>query len=147
VTGVFLHRNGPRQEIDIEILGSRPCEMLVNVFYNPGDPGTRLETGFYGTPTRIPLGYDATKGFHRYEIEWTEGRIRWWVDDRLVHERAEWVPTPVPDLPLEFNINLWSSESVRFAGELDPRVLPVETAVEAILFEPSAETRTHHSAP
>lgn len=143
VTGLFLHRNGPRQEIDIEILGNRPREMLVNVFYNPGDPGTRLETGFYGTPTRIPLGFDATEGFHRYEIEWAEDRIRWWVDDQLVHERTEWVPTPVPDLPLEFNINLWSSESIRFAGHFDPSVLPVEAAVEAILIHPSAEPPAH----
>lgn len=136
VTGVFLHRNGPRQEIDIEILGQRPREMLVNVFYNPGDPGTRLETGYYGTPTRIPLGFDATEDFHRYEIEWTQGRLRWWVDEQLVHERSEWVPTPVPDLPLEFNINLWSSESVRFAGALDTGVLPVEAMVQTILMQP-----------
>lgn len=136
ITGVFLHRNGPRQEIDIEILGQRPREMLINVFYNPGDPGTRLETGYYGTPTRIPLGFDATEGFHRYEIEWTQGRLRWWVDEQLVHERSEWLPTPVPDLPLEFNINLWSSESVRFAGALDTRVLPVEATVRAILMQP-----------
>ena len=138
VTGLFLHRNGPRQEIDIEILGSRPREMLVNVFYNPGDPGTRLETGFYGTPIRIELGFDATEDFHRYEIEWTDGRLRWWVDERLVHERGEWTPTPVPDLPMEYNINVWSSESVRFAGPFNVNVLPVEARIKSVLLEPHA---------
>ncbi|OGT23179.1 MAG: hypothetical protein A2342_06415, partial [Gallionellales bacterium RIFOXYB12_FULL_54_9] len=35
VTGFFLHRDSPRQEIDIEITGNRPDRLLVNVFYNP----------------------------------------------------------------------------------------------------------------
>jgi len=39
VTGVFLHRDSPRQEIDIEFLGSDPTKILVNVYYNPGDEG------------------------------------------------------------------------------------------------------------
>ena len=42
VTGFFLHRNSPRQEIDIEIAGNRPDRLLVNVFYNPGGEGYLL---------------------------------------------------------------------------------------------------------
>jgi len=36
VTGVFLHRDSPRQEIDIEFVGKHPRQMLTNVYYNPG---------------------------------------------------------------------------------------------------------------
>lgn len=36
VTGFFLHRDSPRQEIDVEIAGNRPDRLLANVFYNPG---------------------------------------------------------------------------------------------------------------
>jgi GR25 family glycosyltransferase involved in LPS biosynthesis len=129
VTGLFLHRNSPRQEIDIEILGHRPTEMLVNVFFNPGNAGTRLETGYYGTPVRIPLGFDATQGFHRYEIDWGADHIQWRVDGLLVHERRQWTPTPIPDQPMEFNLNVWSSESVRFAGPFDEAVLPIDVEV------------------
>ena len=128
VTGLFLHRNSPRQEIDIEILGHRPTEMLVNVFFNPGNAGTRLETGYYGTPVRISLGFDATQGFHRYEVDWNADHIQWRVDGLLVHERSQWTPTPIPDQPMEFNLNVWSSESVRFAGPFDEAALP--TCVE-----------------
>ena len=128
VTGLFLHRNSPRQEIDIEILGHRPTEMLVNVFFNPGNAGTRLETGYYGTPVRIPLGFDATQGFHRYEVDWNADHIQWRVDGLLVHQRSQWTPTPIPDQPMEFNLNVWSSESVRFAGPFDEAALP--TCVE-----------------
>ncbi len=53
VTGLFLHRNGPRQEIDIEIIGQDTTRMLVNVFYNPGIAGTKLEYGYRGTPVLI----------------------------------------------------------------------------------------------
>ena len=129
VTGLFLHRNSPRQEIDIEILGHRPTEMLVNVFFNPGNVGTRLETGYYGTPVRIPLGFDATQGFHRYEVDWDAHYIQWRVDGRLVHQRSQWVPTPIPDQPMEINLNVWSSESVRFAGHLDEAALPARVEV------------------
>ena len=129
VTGLFLHRNSPRQEIDIEILGHRPTEMLVNVFFNPGNAGTRLETGYYGTPVRIPLGFDATQGFHRYEVDWDADYIQWRVDGLLVHERNQWTPTPIPDQPMEINLNVWSSESVRFAGPFDEAVLPIRVEV------------------
>ncbi|ORA62790.1 hypothetical protein BST23_19835 [Mycolicibacterium elephantis] len=59
ITGLFLHRNGPRQEIDIEFLGKDTTKMLVNVYYNPGPHGTRLEYGYRGTPTQVDLGFDA----------------------------------------------------------------------------------------
>ncbi|WP_328688181.1 family 16 glycosylhydrolase [Streptomyces phaeochromogenes] len=132
VTGVFLHRNGPRQEIDIEILGQDTTRMLVNVFYNPGSPGTKLEYGYRGTPTVIDLGFDVSEEFHHYEIDWQPDCIRWRVDGATVHERVLWDPTPVPDQPLEFNVNLWSSESTEFAGPLDRQALPAVLEIASL---------------
>ncbi|MCZ4120234.1 family 16 glycosylhydrolase [Streptomyces sp. H39-S7] len=132
VTGLFLHRNGPRQEIDIEILGQDTTRMLVNVFYNPGAPGTTLEYGYRGTPTVIDLGFDAAKTFHHYEIDWQPDSIRWRVDGVTVHERAVWDPTPIPDQPLEFNVNLWSSQSTEFAGPLDRQTLPAVLEIASL---------------
>ncbi|MFG3398900.1 MULTISPECIES: family 16 glycosylhydrolase [Streptomyces] len=132
VTGLFLHRNGPRQEIDIEILGRDTTRMLVNVFYNPGIPGTKLEYGYRGTPTVIDLGFDASKTFHHYEIDWQPDYIRWRVDGATVHERVLWNPTPIPDQPLEFNVNLWSSESTEFAGPLDKQTLPAAMEIASL---------------
>lgn len=129
ITGFFLHRNGPRQEIDIEFRGKDTRKMLVNVFFNPGSEGTRLEYGYRGTPTEIDLGFDAADEFHDYEIEWTPSGIRWIVDDRLVYERNPWDPTPIPDRPLELNINVWTSRSKEFAGRLDHASLPATTAI------------------
>lgn len=132
ITGVFLHRNSPRQEIDIELLGKDTTKLLVNVYYNPGSEGARMEYGYRGTPVLIDLGFDASEDFHRYEIEWRATSIRWRVDGRLVHERVNWNPTPIPHLPMEFNVNLWHSRSVELAGRLGVGGLPARTEVRGL---------------
>ncbi|HAF09325.1 MAG TPA: hypothetical protein DCK98_04490 [Chloroflexi bacterium] len=132
ITGMFLHRNAPRQEIDIEFLGRDSTKVLVNVYYNPGNEGAKLEFGYRGTPTLVDLGFDAAAEFHRYEIEWHMRFIRWRVDGRLIHERVLWDPTPIPDLPMQFNVNLWHSRSKELAGKLDVGDLPAHTDIRAI---------------
>ena len=133
ITGLFLHRNGPRQEIDIEFLGRDTTKMLVNVFYNPGPDGTKLEYGYRGTPTEITLGFDAAADFHMYEIDWRSNHIAWKIDGVTVYERTLWNPTPIPDRPLEFNLNLWHSRSTEFAGQLDTNRLPAHAEVRSIV--------------
>ncbi|MFT6972869.1 MAG: GR25 family glycosyltransferase involved in LPS biosynthesis [Pontimonas sp.] len=130
ITGMFLHRSGPRQEIDIEFRGKDTTKMLVNVFFNPGAVGTKLEYGYRGTPTEIDLGFDGADDFHYYEIEWRPEAITWKVDGKVVYRRREWNPTPIPDRPLEFNINIWTSRSVEFAGRLDVEALPATSSIQ-----------------
>jgi GR25 family glycosyltransferase involved in LPS biosynthesis len=132
VTGMFLHRNGPRQEIDIEFLGKDISKMLVNVFYNPGPEGTKLEYGYRGTPTLVDLGFDAADDFHTYEIDWLPNTIRWLVDGEVVYERMTWAPTPIPNQPLQFNLNLWHSRSKEFAGALASAHLPASASIRLI---------------
>lgn len=132
VTGFFLHRDSPRHEIDIEITGNRPARLLVNVFYNPGAEGAKFDYGYRGTPKAIPLGFDASKASHRFAIEWDPCEIRWFVDDRLVHRRAEWNPTPVPHLPMTLHVNTWPSRSRELAGRLARRALPASAIVRGI---------------
>lgn len=132
ITGFFLHRNSPHQEIDIEVAGNVPSRLLVNVFYNPGDDGAQYDYGYRGAPSHIELGFDASKGMHRYVIEWTPCEIRWWVDDRLVHRRVLWDPTPIPHLPMKLHVNTWPSRSKQLAGRLAARRLPATTHVRAI---------------
>jgi len=132
VTGFFLHRNSPRQEIDIEITGNRPDRLLVNVFYNPGGAGAQFDYGYSGAPSYIDLGFDASKAKHRFAIEWSPCEIRWSVDDRLVHSRVMWHPTPIPHLPMALHINIWPSRSTQFAGRMNKRALPAVTKVGSI---------------
>lgn len=132
VTGFFLHRNSPHQEIDFEIAGNMPTRLLVNVFYNPGGEGAPFDYGYRGAPSYIELGFDASKGLHRYAIEWTPCEIRWLVDDHLVHRRVLWDPTPIPHLPMKLHINTWPCRSNQLAGRLHPRLLPARTYVQSI---------------
>ena len=132
ITGMFLHRNAPRQEIDLEFLGKDTTKLLVNVYYNPGVEGTKLEYGYRGTPALIDLGFDATSEFHRYEIEWYADSICWRVDGRLVYKRVMWEPTPIPHLPMQFNVNLWPPRSKKLAGRVAAGGLPAQSYIRDI---------------
>jgi hypothetical protein len=124
VTGFFLHRDAPRQEIDVELAGNDPRRMLVNVYFNPGDNGATLGFGYRGSPCHIDLGFDATLDFHLYTIDWRPGRIAWLVDGRIVHERVGWDPTPLPHLPMRLHANLWAPRSEELAGRVNNDTLP-----------------------
>ena len=135
VTGFFLHRNSPRQEIDIEIRGNQPNELLVNVFYNPGTEGAKFDYGYRGTPAIINLGFDASKALHRYTIEWNPCEIRWLVDQVLVHRRGIWDPTPIPNLPMTLHTNTWPTRSRELAGRLARRRLPATATVRRVVVD------------
>ncbi|MGY4511392.1 family 16 glycosylhydrolase [Bradyrhizobium sp. USDA 3650] len=132
VTGFFLYRASPRQEIDIEIAGNRPTCLVVNVFYNPGSEGAKFDYGYRGTPVAISLGFDASKALHRYAIEWDPCEIRWLVDGNLVHRRGIWNPTPIPHLPMTLHANTWPSRSQEFAGHLAVGRLPGSASIRDI---------------
>lgn len=132
VTGVFLHRDSPRQEIDLEFTGDDTTRLLTNVFYNPGGLGARFDYGYRGTPVAVDLGFDASTEFHRYAIEWDPCEVRWFVDEVLVHRRVHWDPTPVPGLPMRFHVNVWPTASRELAGRLRRRHLPAICEVESV---------------
>ena len=132
VTGFFLHRDSPRQEIDVEILGNRPDQLLVNVFYNPGTDGAKFDYGFRGTPAMVKLGFDSSKGLHDFAVEWDPYEIRWFVDEKLVHCRTTWEPTPIPHLPMTLHLNTWPTRSQELAGRLSLRALPAATIVRRV---------------
>ena len=132
ITGMFLHRSSPRQEIDVEFLGRDCRRMLTNVYYNPGIDGSKLDYGYRGTPILIELDFDASESYHLYSIEWHEGCIRWFVDNRLVHERVNWEPTPIPHLPMQFHINLWASRSRKLTGVVRENQLPTQSRVRRV---------------
>lgn len=145
VSGFFLHRDLPRQEIDVEITGNRPDQLLANVFFNPGCDGAKFDYGYRGTPFAIDLGFDASEAFHTYAIEWAPDEIRWLVDDRLVHRRVLWDPTPIPDLPMTLHVNTWPTRSEELAGTLVRESLPAVAAVRRIAVDANS-TDAHGDA-
>lgn len=142
ISGFFLHRNAPRQEIDIEIAGNRPDRLLINVYYNPGGDRANFDYGYRGAPSHIDLGFDASKASHRFAIEWSPFEIRWLVDDKLVHKRVIWDPTPIPHLPMTLHVNSWISRATQLAGRINHRLLPSTTTVKEITIEANAHIST-----
>lgn len=132
ITGMFLHRDSPRQEIDIEFLGKELRKMLINVYYNPGCDGARFDYGYRGTPVLVDLGFDTTSEFHTYAIEWESDELRWYVDGVLVHKRSNWEPTPIPHLPMKFHINIWPSMSRELAGRVDIKMIPANVHIQSV---------------
>ncbi len=132
LTAFFLYRFDPWQEIDTEFVGKDTTKILLNVFYNPGVPGDKYNYGYRGTPVQIELGFDASADFHRYAVEWDPKGIRWFVDGRLIHERSEDRPTPIPHLPMRFHVNAWPTCSEELSGLIDDSALPSEAQVKSI---------------
>jgi GR25 family glycosyltransferase involved in LPS biosynthesis len=145
VTGFFLHRDSPRQEIDIEIAGDRTDTLIVNVFYNPGGEGAKYDYGYRGAASHIHLGFDASVSYHHYAIEWGPTEIRWYVDNRLIHRRCDWNPTPIPKLPMLLHANLWPCRSKELAGRLKKNRLPATTFINSITINATQyKTETYH---
>lgn len=120
VSAFFLYRFDPWQEIDMEFIGRDTTKILLNVYYNPGNPGDLYNYGYRGTPVLVDLGFDAARDYHRYALEWDAEEIRWFVDDKLIHRRKEGFPTPIPHLPMRFYMNTWPTCSVELAGPFIP---------------------------
>lgn len=54
------------------------------------------------------------------------------MDGEVAYERVAWNPTPIPDQPLQFNLNLWHSRSKDFAGSLAAAQLPVSARIRSV---------------
>lgn len=132
LTALFLYRFDPWQEIDMEFLGKDTSKVLLNVFYNPGVEGDLYNYGFRGTPILVDLGFDASREFHRYAIEWDPSEIRWFVDDVLIHARPAGKPTPIPHLPMRLHINTWPICSEELAGKIDASKMPAAAGLRSV---------------
>jgi hypothetical protein len=132
ISAFFLHRNDPWQEIDIEFLGNDTSKILLNVYYNPGISNTKYNYGVRGTPVLIDLGFDAADDFHSYRIEWEYHEIRWYVDNKIIHVRKTWSPTPIPNLSMFIYVNTWITNSEELAGKFNQKTLPKTSFIKHI---------------
>ncbi|WP_161635620.1 family 16 glycosylhydrolase [Actibacterium mucosum] len=114
VSGFFAY-SGPyygtaHNEIDIEFLGNDPTRLHVATHCNGKE-----------TSELVPLGFDASKAFHRYRFDWRANKVQWYVDGRPVvrFEGEQNVPKP----PVYIFANLWaaSPEISAWAGRTHAR--------------------------
>jgi endo-1,3-1,4-beta-glycanase ExoK len=99
------------QELDVEILGRDPTKVEMNIHH----------TGKTETKT-LPLGFDASDGFHTYGIEWRRDRVLWYADGKLIHSTRGKKGVPIPIAPQQIYISLWNSERLYgWAGGMDAK--------------------------
>ncbi|KAG9067945.1 hypothetical protein KI688_011536 [Linnemannia hyalina] len=99
VSGFFLIAPNGASEIDIELTGLNSTVGWMNVWKNGAQH-----------PIKIPLGFDASKGWHTYTIEWRKEYLAWYVDNKLVYKRSD-VATLDPRKNLyKLALNSWTNQ-------------------------------------
>lgn len=103
-------------EIDFEITGNKTSEVQIN-YYN--DHTTHIEHPEGLLHQRIPLGFDASEGFHDYAILWTPKFIGWYIDGQLKHTETGSLG-PLPTHRGKAVANLWAGTGkvIPWAGEV-----------------------------
>ncbi|KAG0099824.1 hypothetical protein BGZ93_005755 [Podila epicladia] len=96
VTAFFLIANGVT-EIDVELTG-----LNSNVFW------ANVWQGHKQNPTKIPLGFDAAKGWHTYAVEWRKDFIAWYVDGKQVLKRSDIGTADPKKADYRLAINSWT---------------------------------------
>ncbi|KAK3834092.1 MAG: concanavalin A-like lectin/glucanase domain-containing protein [Linnemannia gamsii] len=114
VTAFFLITHGATpsgegSEIDIELTGLNSTVVWLNIW-----------KGATQHPVKVPLGFDASKGWHNYAIEWQPGFIAWSVDGKEILKRTD-IGTVDPRLPgveYRLSMNSWTHDVVdQWAGK------------------------------
>jgi endo-1,3-1,4-beta-glycanase ExoK len=108
------------KEIDIEFLGKNPNQVQFTVHLYP-NKGTE-HVFFQHTHN---LGFDSSKDFHDYTIQWRKDSISWLVDGRLAHTENR----ITPDSVMQIRMNHWAANEnnigmVQWLGHIDENALP-----------------------
>ncbi len=73
-------------EIDVmEIVGDQPGTVLSSLHFGSSFPKRHLVTHTHDLPDGSTVG-----DWHVYTVEWTPGRIQWWVDEQLSATQEFW---------------------------------------------------------
>jgi len=108
----------PHDEIDFEILTKNPSKVQLNSYV--GGVGKNEEL------VEVPGGAD--QGFNDYAFVWEQGRLRWYINGKLVRTLDD--PAKVPSHPSKIFFNLWGSDT--FTDWLGPFADPGKPLVMEI---------------
>ncbi len=112
-------------EIDMELLGRDPRRLEL-VYHVAGQANLQV----------INLPFDPSEGFHTYGFEWRPNRIRWYVDNRLVHTSRGGRVAEL-NRPQRMFASLWNSERMpRWLGVIDPAEAPWRMTVSCLAYAP-----------
>lgn len=139
----FTYKNGSEvgatfwEEIDIEVFGkNNATQWQSNIILGSSRPTIQSEI----THTADTSLADA---YHTYVVEWTPDYVAWFLDGVEVRRITGTSTVTSLTNPQSLRFNLWSSESVPWAGAWDDSILPVYQFVNYIDYKAyNATTKT-----
>ncbi|KAG0342556.1 hypothetical protein BG000_003555 [Podila horticola] len=126
ITGFFLIANGI-SEIDVELTGLDSNAVWFNIW-----------EGSKQNPVKIPLGFDAAKGFHNYQMEWREDFIAWSVDGKQILKRSDIKTVDPATTPYRLALNSWTTavEEDEWAGKFKWPGKPIRSEFRNLRYTP-----------
>lgn len=91
----------PHDEIDFEILGKNLNEVQVNQYISAKGDNEKL----------VPVSGGANKGFNDYAFVWEKGRLRFYVNGKLVQDVTD--PAKVPTHSQKIFMSLWGTDTLK----------------------------------
>ncbi|UBV43365.1 family 16 glycosylhydrolase [Deinococcus taeanensis] len=90
-------------EIDIaEGWGSKPGELAQTIHYG----GVWPNNVYSGATVPYPNG-GRMDGWHTYSVEWTPGKIQWFIDGQLTSEKTQWWSSNTTPPTRDADLNAW----------------------------------------
>jgi len=132
ITGLFTYTGAadgqPHDEIDIEFLGKDTTQVQFNYY----------TAGVGGHEVLLPLGFDASTGFHDYTIEWLPSAINWYVDGVLKHSVNAGAGVTLPSFAQHIVLNAWAATGVNaWSGAFNYMGVPLTAQVDQVTYIPA----------
>lgn len=116
----LMETSRPGNEIDIEFAGKDPQEVIFNVWDKKGRE----------RPERFRLPFNAAEEYHSYAIEWTPGKIRWYVDGK----KKRTVRGQIPKRPHRIFMNVWVTGNEGWAGRTKKTFFPAAASYKSVRY-------------
>ena len=109
----------PHDEIDFEVLGKNPGQVQLNQYISAKGGNEKL----------TPVAGGADQGFNDYAFIWEKGRLRYYVNGKLVQEVTD--PSKIPSNAQKIFFSLWGSDTLsgwmgKFAYSGEPATMQVK---------------------
>lgn len=126
-TGFFTYigpaHKQPWDEIDFEFLGKDTSQVQLNSYVN----------GKGGNEKLVPVPGGADAAFNDYAFVWEKGRMRYYINGKLVHTVTD--PAALPAHAQKIYLSLWASDNLtEWLGEFESPAKPVTAQFTRVAF-------------
>ena len=123
ITAFFLYKPKSKKntEIDFEISGKYPNLVTLNHWVDKNSNGKDME-----------LPFNTSNAYHNYTIIWLPNKITWLIDRAVIYSTTK----AVPNKAMQIVFNLWVTNSVTWAGQIQDHKLPTYAYLKSVSFNP-----------